>query len=83
MMLIPDKKKIVSIILEGIGKAPEYPKEKKVEESSSDHSIALKDAMDKFLKAIESKDVDRMVSYLKDFVYMCKEEPNEEPKEIG
>lgn len=80
MMMIPDRKKIVSIILEGIGRSPEYPKGK-TEGVSEDQSIALKDAMSKFLKAIESKDVDQMVSYLEDFIYLCKEEPKKEEME--
>lgn len=79
-MLMPNKKQIVSIILERIGQSSETPKEK-TEGVSEDHSIALKDAMSKFLKAIESKDVDRMVSYLEDFIYMCKEEPKKEEME--
>lgn len=85
MMLMPDKKKIVSIILERIGGSPKgrgpYPKEK-TEGVDEDVSIALHDAMSKFLKAIENKDVDNMVNYLKDFVYMCSEEEPSEHKEM-
>ena len=76
--MLPDKNKMVSVILERMGSSSTP----KTEDTKTDKDVALQDAMRKFLKAIKYEDVDSMVNYLKDFVYLCHEdEPKKEETE--
>lgn len=67
------------MILGNLGSSREGAKDKyESAEPDEDVTAALKDAMSKFLKAVKSEDVSSMVTYLKDFVYLCEEKDSEE-----
>ncbi len=76
MMMMPDKKKMMSIILGSLSPSNEARKDKMKDsdEPEDDKSSALRDAMEKFLRAVKSESPDGMVRALKDFVYLCEDE---------
>jgi hypothetical protein len=81
MMLLPDKKKTVSVIVDKI--SPEKkPEEKMVEENpQSDYSAAKEDASKRMIQAFESKDAKMLSSALQDFMDMCEMEEDESEME--
>lgn len=81
MMLLPDKKKTVSVIVDKI--SPEKkPEENMVEEKpQSDYSAAKEDASKRMIQAFESKDAKMLSSALQDFMDMCEMEEDESEME--
>lgn len=80
-MLSPDRKKAVTLIIGGM--KPDFvqrmgePSNNGVrmpEKEQSDYSLALRDAGRKIMSALERKDVEMFVSYMKEFMYMCDEQ---------
>lgn len=80
-MLLPDKKKTVSVIVDKI--SPEKkPEENMVEEKpQSDYSAAKEDASKRMIQAFESKDAKMLSSALQDFMDMCEMEEDESEME--
>jgi hypothetical protein len=75
MMMLPDKKKMASIIVAKIkpGKSQEeVVDEVQPGEAVDDKSMALEDAASMMMQAVEKKDAKMMVSALKDFIDMCE-----------
>lgn len=48
------------------------------EEPESDYELALMDAGRKVISALEQKDVRGFVDYMKEMIYMCQEDSNDE-----
>lgn len=77
MMMLPDKKKAASAILERL--KPEMPKvevevEVEKKEPQSDVEMAKEDAAKKMIEAFEKKDPKKFAAYLSDFIYFCESE---------
>ena len=82
MMMLPDKKKTASVIVDRITpKLDEPVKESKPENNESDYSMAKEDAAKKMLSAFESKDSKMLVAALQDFMDMCEMEEDESEDE--
>lgn len=87
MLLMPNKKKIASVIIAGIGgkKKPDYVQklgeesgtgEFKVPEPEAD-ADGVEAAMEDFLRAVERKDAKAMARALKNALVMCESEESE------
>lgn len=85
MMMMPSRKKAVTLIVSGMkpdfehksgDRSPSVSPFKEDEED--DYSLAYKDASRKILSAIERKDLDDLATYMKEFVYMCQEDQESE-----
>lgn len=77
MLMMPDRKKSVALIIAKMRPDGEYKSEKPAhegEEGQKDVELAQEDAMRKFASAVESKDPARMASSLKDFIELCYDE---------
>jgi hypothetical protein len=73
MMMLPDKKKMVSVIMEKM--KPEMPKmeiEIEGEQPQSDYQLAKEDAAKKMIEALDKKDAKMLALYLQDFLDMCE-----------
>ena len=74
MIMLGDKKKAATVIVASLGKSrrgdPEYDEET-YDKYPDDIHYGLEAAMDRFLKASEAKDPEKMSYYLKDFVEIC------------
>lgn len=83
MMMLPDKKKMVSVIVEKM--KPEMPKveeQQEQEQPQSDSSMAKEDAAKKMIEAFDKKDAKMLAMYLQDFMDMCEmEEESSESEE--
>jgi hypothetical protein len=82
MMMLPDKKKIASVIVDKMKPKSEEPMEEiKSENNESDYSMAKEDAAKKMLSAFEKKDSKMLVAALQDFMDMCEMEEDESEDE--
>lgn len=78
MLMMPDRKKSVALIIAKMKPDGESKTEKvEGEEGKKDVELAQEDAMRKFASAVESKDSARMASSLRDFIELCHEEHEE------
>jgi hypothetical protein len=85
MMLMPNKKKAVTLIIGGM--KPDFVQKmgdrsfaegpKPAEEEETDYSLALKDASRKIISAIHEKDEASFADYMKEFIYMCQHDQEE------
>lgn len=75
MLLMPgSRKRAVTLILGSAGPSEDvYPKG-----PESDKELALMDAGQKVLTAMERKDVKAFVDYMKELVYLCEDEDESE-----
>ena len=81
-MMLPDKKKIASVIVDKMKPKSEEPMEEiKSENNESDYSMAKEDAAKKMLSAFEKKDSKMLVAALQDFMDMCEMEEDESEDE--
>lgn len=79
MMMMPDRKKAVTLIISsmsGDGVSMETKEE-------DDYSLAFKDAGQKIISALERKDVDSFVDYMKELIFMCQEQCHEEQEPMN
>lgn len=83
MMMLPDKKKMASIIVAKAkpGGMDEIVDEVMPGEAIDDKSMALEDAASMIMSAMEKKDAKMMVSALKDFMDMCESDDSYESDE--
>lgn len=88
MLLMPNKKKIATIIVSGLGgrKKDDFVQgmgeengtgEYKLPEEDSDDSMGLEAAMDDFLRAVDKKDAAGMARAFKNAMVLCEESPGE------
>lgn len=70
MMLMPDRKKAVTVIVAGLGGGEDMGME-------DDLQYAMKSCCLRLMKCMEEKDVDGFCEYMKEFIEMCK---NDNPK---
>ena len=70
MMLAPDRKKAVTVIVAGLGDSDDGPTE-------SDHDYALKACATKVMECVERKDCEGFCEYMKDFIEMCSDKKPE------
>lgn len=85
MLMMPDKKKMVSVILGSLSpkNRGDQPGKETVEKDDveDDKSTALRDSMERFLRAVKAEDPGSMVSSMKDFVYLSEENEEKETSE--
>lgn len=78
-MIMPDKKKAVSVLIARM----KQPKEEQVSKApekdgvEQDSSIGLESAADEIMSAVESKNAKALVEALKSFMEMCDSEQGE------
>lgn len=82
MMMLPQKKKIATLIVASLKGKPkeEGPSVEPVsnEEPAEDYSLGLESAVEALFSAFEQKDVKAGVSALRDFMEMCDHSSEEE-----
>lgn len=87
MMMMPEKKKISSLIvgkLTGAKENMDFIEKPKTENSLPEKSMSAHEAaMSSFLRAFKREDVSGMTSALKDFIYLCEEEEDKMEELFG
>ena len=68
-MLMPERKKAVTLIIEGMG--PSSP----MMGPEDDYEYALKSCGSKVMECLERRDLEGFCEYMKEFVDMCKDNP--------
>lgn len=67
MMMMPERKKAVTVIIAGMGNEGMSGPE-------DDYDYALKECAMKIMKAMEQRDVSEFCEYMKEFISMCKQD---------
>ena len=70
MMMMPDRKKAVTLIISGMGEG-EGPSP-----FSDDYSFAKKECAMKIMKCLDEKDVSGFCEYMEEFLEMCENKPS-------
>ena len=80
MLLLPNKKKAITLIIGSMGRNEAHKTDNGVhmpDEEKTDYSMAAEDAGRKVMDALSENNLPKFISYMKELVYILKDDDND------